>query len=76
VVPGVGALKHHFNVSNVYVVQKLQLVLFPWKHRAWTRKVLHADGTGPPTWVPPREDVNSPDLYIPSAPPRLPRGRC
>lgn len=69
-------LKHHFNVSNSYVVNKLRLVLFPWRHKPWTRRVRQADqgyGQGPNApvqaaageWMPPREDVNSPDLYIP-----------
>jgi hypothetical protein len=68
-VPGLSALKHHFNVSNSYVIRKLQLVVFPWKHRSWTRKILRAADAGQSgvaAWVPPREDINSPDLYIPS----------
>jgi hypothetical protein len=95
-VPGLSALKHHFNVSNSYVIHKLRLVLFPWRHRSWTRKVNHAggdpnqtvavqaygqdgkpipgqvvpaqgqQGLGQIEWVPPREDINAPDLYIPS----------
>ncbi|KAG1757781.1 YIF1-domain-containing protein [Suillus lakei] len=43
-------LKHHFNVSNSYVMHKLQLIIFPW---------LVTDRQ------PPRDDINSPDLYIP-----------
>ncbi|KAK5243318.1 Protein transport protein yif1, partial [Exophiala xenobiotica] len=34
----VSALKHYFNVSNSYVVRKLILVLFPWRHKPWTRQ--------------------------------------
>lgn len=34
----VSALKHYFNVSNSYVVRKLLLVLFPWRHKPWTRQ--------------------------------------
>lgn len=60
-------LKHQFNVSNQYVLSKLRLVLFPWRHRPWSRQVTQADATGPGGgWKPPREDINSPDLYIPS----------
>jgi len=73
-------LKHHFNVSNSYVVHKLRLILFPWRHKPWTRRVRRTDqgygqgqgGSGQVAqggageWMPPREDVNSPDLYIPS----------
>lgn len=53
----VSALKHYFNVTNSYVVTKLYIVLFPWRHRPWSRK----DGNPAP-----REDMNSPDMYIPT----------
>lgn len=63
----VSLLKHHFNVSNSYVLHKLRLVLFPWRHRPWTRKVRRSEVNGQTEgWQPPREDINSPDLYIPS----------
>ncbi|KAF8806686.1 protein transporter yif1 [Phlegmacium glaucopus] len=52
-------VKHYFNVSNSYVIHKLRLVLFPWLHRQSRR--LRAQGE----WLPPRDDINSPDLYIP-----------
>ncbi|KAH7065023.1 ER to Golgi transport protein Yif1 [Macrophomina phaseolina] len=55
----VSALKHYFNVSNSYVVNKLYLVLFPWRHRPWVRQ--NQDGF----FAPPRDDINSPDMYIP-----------
>ncbi|EGN97141.1 hypothetical protein SERLA73DRAFT_183760 [Serpula lacrymans var. lacrymans S7.3] len=57
-------LKHHFNVSNSYVIRKLQLVIFPWRHKPWPRKIRRAEN-GHSEWQPPREDINSPDLYIP-----------
>lgn len=56
----VSALKHYFNVSNSYVANKLYLVLFPWRHRPWVRQQVQ-DGF----FLPPREDINSPDMYIP-----------
>lgn len=93
-------LKHYFNVSNSYVLHKLRLVLFPWRHRPWSRAHRHPGGgrAGGVTpggrssmddaggayagmadpqsmnggskfsegFAPPREDVNSPDLYIPA----------
>lgn len=31
------ALKHYFNVSTSYVLRKLLLVLFPWRHKPWSR---------------------------------------
>ena len=52
-------IKLYFNVSNSYVIRKLRLVLFPWLHRQSRR--LRAQGE----WLPPRDDINSPDLYIP-----------
>ncbi|KAI0635449.1 YIF1-domain-containing protein [Trametes polyzona] len=57
-------LKHHFNVSNSYVINKIRLLLFPWRHRPWSRRVVRLEN-GQSEWAPPREDINSPDLYIP-----------
>ena len=59
-------LKHHFNVSNSYVIRKLRLVLFPWRHRPWTRRMWRSE-QGHSEFQPPRDDINSPDLYIPGA---------
>lgn len=92
-------LKHYFNVSNSYVLHKMRLVLFPWRHKPWSRAHRHGNGQSaggvtpggassvePSTYpgmtaeadgvngvgklsegyAPPREDVNSPDLYIPA----------
>lgn len=68
----ISTLKHYFNVSNSYVLTKLAIVLFPWRHRPWSRQsapaVPSASSSPPasgPTYLPPREDVNSPDMYIP-----------
>lgn len=62
----VSALKHYFNVSNSYVINKLYIVLFPWRHRPWSRQQARSnDGQGAIEFLPPREDVNSPDMYIP-----------
>ncbi|KAF7547765.1 hypothetical protein G7Z17_g7496 [Cylindrodendrum hubeiense] len=61
----VSALKHYFNVSNSYVANKLFLVLFPWRHKPWSRKQA-VGANGQEGWyLPPRDDVNSPDMYIP-----------
>ncbi|PYH94273.1 ER to Golgi transport protein Yif1 [Aspergillus ellipticus CBS 707.79] len=71
------ALKHYFNVSNSYVLNKLALVLFPWRHKPWSRQQarLTTASTGPSgqiaqqqyssMFLPPRDDLNSPDMYIP-----------
>ncbi|CZT15593.1 probable membrane protein [Ramularia collo-cygni] len=62
----ISALKHYFNVSNRYVLSKLTIVLFPWRHRPWSRQQARSnDGQGSMEFLPPREDVNSPDMYIP-----------
>ena len=62
----VSALKHYFNVSNSYVLNKLFIVLFPWRHRSWIRQQGRSSGgSGAMEFLPPREDVNSPDMYIP-----------
>ncbi|KAF9261078.1 YIF1-domain-containing protein [Marasmius fiardii PR-910] len=58
------SIKHRFNVSNSYVLRKLKLIVFPWNHGSWSRRA-HRTENGHTEWHPPREDVNSPDLYIP-----------
>ncbi|EJD45632.1 YIF1-domain-containing protein [Auricularia subglabra TFB-10046 SS5] len=60
------ALKHQFQVSNSYVLSKLRLVLFPWRHKPWHRKAVRSEGGQTEGYLPPRDDINSPDLYIPS----------
>ncbi|KAF2629824.1 YIF1-domain-containing protein [Macroventuria anomochaeta] len=65
----VGALKHYFNVSNSYVLSKLRIILFPWWHKPWSRQQRHStdpSAAGPTLYLPPREDPNSPDMYIPT----------
>ncbi|KAF4584993.1 hypothetical protein EYR40_001819 [Pleurotus pulmonarius] len=57
-------IKHHFNVSNSYVINKLRIILFPWRHKPWARRVRRSE-QGTSEWQPAREDINSPDLYIP-----------
>ncbi|KAI3618462.1 hypothetical protein CBS9595_002825 [Malassezia furfur] len=97
-------LKHYFNVSNSYVLHKLRIIVFPWRHKPWSRRLRYttpygasgimspgqsasptpyagmsapdrplsangarlANGAEPVSFCPPREDVNSPDMYIPS----------
>ena len=52
-------LKSYFAVDTNYVLRKLSILLFPFSHRNW---MLQYVSDSP---VPPREDVNAPDLYIP-----------
>ncbi|KAJ5100533.1 ER to Golgi transport protein Yif1 [Penicillium angulare] len=70
------ALKHYFNVSNSYVLSKIALVLFPWRHKPWSRQQARMPATAGPNgqivqqqyssmFLPPRDDLNSPDMYIP-----------
>ncbi|KAF2712019.1 YIF1-domain-containing protein [Pleomassaria siparia CBS 279.74] len=61
----VSALKHYFNVSNSYVATKLYIVLFPWWHRPWSRQQRLSNNGQDGYYLPPREDMNSPDMYIP-----------
>ncbi|MCJ1249621.1 hypothetical protein MMC30_006847 [Trapelia coarctata] len=67
----ISALKHYFNVTTSYVLRKLILVLFPWRHKPWSRQQ-RPSTTGSQDqssysyyFLPPREDLNSPDMYIP-----------
>ena len=65
----VSALKHYFNVTNSYVLTKLRIILIPWWHRPWSRQQRHApdpSASAALLYQPPREDVNSPDMYIPT----------
>ncbi|KAL8741766.1 MAG: hypothetical protein Q9190_005667 [Brigantiaea leucoxantha] len=72
------ALKHYFNVSTSYVLRKLLLVLFPWRHKPWSRDqrpspassqapTPNAAASSPYSYyfLPPRDDLNAPDMYIP-----------
>ena len=80
-IPGVmvfwNAMRHHFNVDNNYVKKKLGLILFP-KQNSWKRMTiggpshdnapLQGGVTSPKknaSNLPPVQDVNAPDLYIP-----------
>ena len=59
------ALKHYFNVSNSYVINKLFLILFPWRHKPWSRRTALGPSGQEGYFLPPRDDLNSPDLYLP-----------
>lgn len=59
-------LRHYFNVSNSYVMSKIWLVLFPWRHKPWSRQVRRSEVSGQNEgYRAPRDDINSPDMYIP-----------
>jgi hypothetical protein len=72
-------LKYYFHVNNRYVLHKLYILLLPFLHRSWKRQHVDPNGQTPmdsldpalysqPSGVPrpPSEDVNAPDLYIPT----------
>lgn len=59
-------LRHYFNVSNSYVISKIFLILFPWRHKPWSRQIRRSEINGQMEgYMPPRDDTNSPDMYIP-----------
>jgi protein transport protein YIF1 len=60
------ALKPYFNVSTSYVLRKICLLMFPWRHKPWSRQMRRNEVSGATEgFKPPREDINAPDLYIP-----------
>ncbi|XP_042705709.1 protein YIF1A isoform X1 [Chrysemys picta bellii] len=56
----VNKLKYFFAVDTAYVTKKLALLLFPYAHQNW--EVRYSRDTP----LTPRQDINAPDLYIPS----------
>lgn len=57
------ALRYYFSVNNSYVKNKLRLLLFPFRHKNWTRLMVSQGDTD--AYRAPRDDINAPDLYIP-----------
>eukprot|EP01100_Stratorugosa_tubuloviscum_P001319 TRINITY_DN1293_c0_g5_i1.p1 TRINITY_DN1293_c0_g5~~TRINITY_DN1293_c0_g5_i1.p1 ORF type:complete len:373 (+),score=145.20 TRINITY_DN1293_c0_g5_i1:37-1155(+) len=55
------SLKYYFSVNNNYVKGKLQLLSFPFRHKNWERII-----TGSEAFELPKNDLNAPDLYIPT----------
>ncbi|KAJ1920302.1 Transport protein yif1 [Mycoemilia scoparia] len=59
-------VKHYFDVTNIYVLSKIKILLFPWIHKNWYRVPKRDHTAGSVTgYQTPRYDINSPDLYIP-----------
>jgi len=58
-------IKRYFDVTNSFVLKKIGLVLFPFRHKSWARIGRRNEQTGKMEFNPPRDDINSPDLYIP-----------
>ncbi|ODQ65224.1 hypothetical protein NADFUDRAFT_10600, partial [Nadsonia fulvescens var. elongata DSM 6958] len=63
----VSAIRYYFQVSNGYVIKKIGLILFPWRHKHWTRTLTRNETpTGAVEgYETAKEDINAPDLYIP-----------
>lgn len=55
-------IKLYFDVDTNYVLKKLRLLFFPFTHSDWS---LRYQQETEPVPVPPRQDSNTPDLYIP-----------
>ncbi|KAJ1106083.1 hypothetical protein NDU88_003486 [Pleurodeles waltl] len=56
----INRLKYFFAVDTTYVMKKLALLMFPYTHQNWE---VRYNRDSPLT---PRNDVNAPDLYIPT----------
>ena len=57
-------LRYYFDVNNAYVLSKLKILMLPYRHKEWERRVQAVPGGGYQPH-PPSEDVNAPDLYLP-----------
>lgn len=58
------SLRFYFSVNNSYVKNKLRLVFFPFVHKNWTRLMVSQGDED--AYRAPRDDINAPDLYIPT----------
>jgi len=58
-------LRYYFNVNNRYVLNKLKIIMCPFIHDSWARKIVQ-DVNGFNSFLAPSQDVNAPDLYIPA----------
>eukprot|EP01089_Gocevia_fonbrunei_P001054 TRINITY_DN11009_c0_g1_i1.p1 TRINITY_DN11009_c0_g1~~TRINITY_DN11009_c0_g1_i1.p1 ORF type:complete len:338 (+),score=31.36 TRINITY_DN11009_c0_g1_i1:125-1015(+) len=56
-------LKYYFCVDNSYVAQKIALLLCPLLQKSYQRKRENREGQE--YYLPPKDDKNAPDLYIP-----------
>jgi hypothetical protein len=57
-------LRYYFDVSNQYVLAKMQILALPYRHKEWERQLVTVGG-GQYAPKPPSEDINAPDLYLP-----------
>jgi len=64
-------LKYYFLVDNHYVLHKLVIILAPYLNKTWLRRrntdvFEAANSSTSEEYLPPCEDINAPDLYIPT----------
>lgn len=59
------ALRFYFQVSNSYVLNKFKRMFFPFAYSQWAPRGSGLSMDGVETRLPPRDDINAPDLYIP-----------
>ncbi|EGG23207.1 hypothetical protein DFA_05339 [Cavenderia fasciculata] len=57
------SLKSYFNVNTSYVFNKIKLIIFPFPQKTWKRRIYRVGDVD--SYLPPRDDINAPDLYIP-----------
>jgi len=57
-------LKYYFNINNSYVPNKLKILLCPFLHKSMKRLTAKMQD-GAEVYLPPKDDINAPDLYIP-----------
>eukprot|EP00158_Paraphelidium_tribonemae_P002205 Partr_v1_DN25195_c0_g1_i4_m76710 putative yip1 interacting factor homolog len=58
--------KYYWTVDNMYVLKKIGLILFPFRHSTWNRLSTRSEVNGQhEAYKEPRYDLNAPDLYIP-----------
>ncbi|QLG70172.1 hypothetical protein HG535_0A01110 [Zygotorulaspora mrakii] len=60
---GSSGLSHYFQVTTAYVLRKLQIILMPFLNKSNWQRLPDPQVQG--AFLPPKDDVNSPDLYIP-----------
>ncbi|KAH3677237.1 hypothetical protein WICMUC_001818 [Wickerhamomyces mucosus] len=65
-------IKYYFKVSNTYVLNKILLILIPFRHKNWVRGYRRSETVNPQQndsnvelYAYPLDDTNAPDLYIP-----------
>lgn len=61
----ISSIRRYFNVTNSYVLRKLLLLIWPWTHKPWVREVARDQSGNVEGFQTPRDDINSPDMYIP-----------